>query len=322
MKKQLSILLAVASLTGCTSIRQSAFNSVGDALAPAPKETPKYSKKPNSKDANILIALTGENDPELVRDFFPTALKLYEIMHLQNPSHEGLSIMSGQLYIMYANAFIQTPAEQLKSEQFDIQNEEYRRAGNFYVRGKDYVMMALDHKYKNFRVSVYGTEAQSKAILSKCKISDTTALYWAGVGALGAFSLNPLNTDLLAILPGSLAMLERASELNPAFNNGAIWEVLMAFYASAPESLGGGKEKALVAYEKALSYSEGKSPGTYIAYARSFCIPAQDSAGFDESIEKALAINPESQMENRLVLTISHRQAQWLKNHKSDYILE
>ncbi len=321
MKRPLIIVLAVAALSGC-SIRQAAFNSAADMLAPPPRAKPaKAAEKENLTDP--MIALTGENDPELVRDFFPTALKLYEILHLQNPEHEGLAIMTGQLYVMYANAFVQTPAEQLPGDRFDEQNEAYRRAENFYLRGSRFTLEALDGKHPAFSAAVFGQDEKAAAgALARCKKTDTAALYWTGAGALGAFSLDPLNTNLLSILPGSVAMLERASILDPGFNNGAIWEILMSFYAAAPDSLGGGRDKAMAAYEKALHYSRGTSPGTHIGYARSFCIPAQDGAGFDEAIEKALAIDPESQSDNRLVLTIARRQALWLKAHKADYILE
>ena len=311
-------ILAIATLSSC-SIRQAALNSAANALAPP---TPSIAKSA-ATGADPMIALTGENDPELVADFFPTALKLYEIMHLQNPGHERLSVMTGQLYVMYANAFVQGPAERIPFDRFDEQDAQYRRAQNFYVRGKDYVIGALDHRYKGFSAAVFGQdEGAMRATLAKCKKSDVDALYWAGAGTLGAFALSPLDASYVPVLPGSVAMLERAAELDPAFNSGAIWEVLMAFYAAAPDSLGGGRDKALDAYAKALEASNGKTPGPYIAYARFFCVPAQDGSGYDEYLDKALAIDPESQPANRLALTIAHRQAVWLKEHKADFILE
>ena len=308
---------ALASFSGC-SIQKMAYNSASDMLAPYPKANPKP-----VQGNDPMIAITGENDPELVADFFPGLLKVYEILLSQNPTHEGLGIMTGELYVMYANAFIQTPAETLPAEQFDEQNAAYKRAQNFYMRGSGYVLASLDHKYKNFRsvISGKGSAAIAK-LLAKCTKVDTTALYWAAAGNLGAFSLSPLDSKYLATLPGSLAMIERASVLDPGFSNGAIWEILMSFYAAAPDSLGGGRDKAIVAWQNALKYSQGKSPSTYISYARCFSIPAQDSAGFDENIAKALAIDPDSQKSNRLALTIAHRQALWLKAHKADYILE
>lgn len=310
--------IAVFALSAC-SIRQAALNSASNMLAPPVPDVPK--KQVAGSDP--MLALTGENDPELVRDFFPTALKLYEIMQLQNPGHEQLAIMTGQLYIMYASAFVQGPAETIPLDRFDEQDAAYRRAQNFYLRGRDFVLKALDHRFKGFSASVFGSDENSmRATLAKCKKADAAALYWAGSGALGAFSLSPLDASYGPLLPGSLAMLERAAELDPSFNSGAIWEVLMSFYAAAPDSLGGGRDKALAAYDKAIEASGGKTPGPYIAYVRFFCIPAQDSAGFDEYIDKAIAIDPESQPENRLALTIARRQASWLKEHKADFILE
>ena len=315
----LAALLLATILTGC-SIRQAAFNSVSDMLAPPPSPP---SARAKADGVDPMIALTGENDPELVRDFFPTALKLYEIMHLQNPDHYGLAVMTGQLYVTYANAFVQTPAEQLPSDRYSEQNEAYLRAGNFYVRGRDYALDGLDRTYRGFRISLFGPDQDRRAAaLARCRAADAAALYWAGAGALGAFSLDPMNSDLLAFVPGSLAMLERAAVLDPAFGDGAIFEILASFYASAPEGLGGNREKARAAWEEALRLSGGKSPSVYILYARTFCIPSQDSAGFDEAIAEALAIDPDSRPSTRLASVIAQRQARWLAEHKADYILE
>jgi predicted anti-sigma-YlaC factor YlaD len=315
----LFLVPAVMAFEAC-SIKKMAYNSVSDMLAP--QATAAAATKA-SEGPSPMTALTGENDPKLVGDFFPTALKLYEIMHLQNPAHEGLSVMTGELYVMYANAFVQQPAAELPAERFSDQNEEYIRAQNFYLRGKDYVLGALEHRYPGFRAAILGSDrAKMDAILAKCKKTDTDALYWAAAGTLGAFSLNPLDSKLLTIVPGAVAMLERTAAIDPAYGNGGVWEVLVSFYAGAPEALGGGMDKAKTAYDNALKYSGGKSPSTYITYARSFCIPAQDGAGFDEAIAKSLAIDPESQPDNRLMVVIAQRQAKWLKEHKADYILE
>ena len=309
------LLLIVLAFSGC-SIKKMAFNASADMLAPPPGP-----RAPD--DPNPMSALTGENDPELVAAFFPTALKLYEIMHVQNPEHENLAIMTGQLYIMYANAFVQSPAEQLPFDEFTRQNHEYKRAQNFYMRGRSFILKALDHRYAGFSTTVFESDTASRdALLASCTKSDTDALFWAASGLFGAFSLSPMDTEYHTLLAGSLAMIEKAADLDPAYNNGGIWEILMTFYAAAPDSLGGGRDKALAAYEKALYYSGGESPSTHTGYVRSFCIPAQDSAGFDEHIEKALAIDPDSQPDNRLAIILSQRQARWLKANKGEFILE
>lgn len=318
MRKTVVILIALSLilLLPACSIKKMAFNSVADMLAPAPSDKP-------AEGPNPMVALTGESDPELVGDFFPTALKLYEILHLQNPEHEDLAIITGQLYVTYANAFVQGPAERFPPEEFDKQDAAYRRAQVFYMRGRDFAVKALDHRYPGFSADVFGLDDTARAgRLSKCGKKDAAALYWAGAGLLGAFSLNPLETVYLEKLSGSVAMLEKAAEVDPSFSDGAIWEVLTAFYAAAPDSLGGGKDKAHAAYDKAIDVNGGKNPSTYVTYVRSFCIPTQDGEGFDEYLDKALAIDPESNPDNRLAIILAQRQALWLKEHKADIILE
>lgn len=325
-RRTLPLVLAACAALALTlpacSIRHAAITAVADSIAPYPSGKEKKADHKNPA-ADPMVALTGENDPALVAAFFPTALKMYEMLMISNPGHEGLSLMTGQLYVMYANAFVQTPAERIPPEGFDRQNAEYLRAQNLYARGSSFVLAALDHRFPGFSLAVFGKDADARrAALAKCRKNDAAALYWAASGSLGAFSLSPLETAYLARLPGALAMMERAEALDPSFNSGAIQEVLMTFYASAPEELGGGRDKALAAYDKALEYSKGESPSLFTSYAKSFCVPAQDGEGFDAAIAKALAIDPDAHPENRLAITIAREQAEWLKSRKADFILE
>ena len=303
-------------LSGC-SIKQMAFNGIANTLAPFPAP-----KSGESGGIDAAAALTGEDDVKLVSEVFPTVVKTYEILHLSNPQHRGLAIMSGSLYIMYANAFVQTPADYIPETQFQKKNLEYLRAKKFYLRGSDYVMQSLDGAYKGFAKAMKNyTEDKGAALLARCKVADVESLYWAGSGVLGAFSLDPMDTAVFASVPGAVAMLERAAALDPAFNDGAVWETLTAFYAAAPESLGGGMDKAQEAYQKTLELSGWQRPSVYVLYAQSFCIPAQDSAGFDEALQKALAIDPKAQPNNKLTITLSQEKARWLQKMKSDYFL-
>ena len=304
-------------LSGC-SIKRMAFNGIANALAPFPAP-----KSGESGGIDAAAALTGEDDMRLVSEVFPTVVKAYEILHLSDPQHRGLAVMSGSLYVMYANAFVQTPADYIPETQFQRKNLEYVRAKKFYLRGARYVMESLDCAYKGFSEAMaHYTEEKGAAFLARCKPADAESLYWAACGILGAFSLDPMDTDVLAAVPGAVAMLERAAVLYPAFNDGAIWETLAAFYAAAPEALGGGTDKAEDAYQKALELSGGLRPSVYVLYAQSFCVPAQDSAGFDEALENALAIDPAAQPNNKLTITISQEKARWLQNMKGDYFLD
>ena len=316
-RKRYGYLAALLLLLSSCSIKQAAFNALANTLAPFP---PAKIKTAGTIDA--AAALTGEDDIRLVAEAFPVFLKTYEILHLSNPKHRGLAVMTGSLYIMYANAFVQTPADYIPETQFQRKHLEYLRAKKFYLRGAQYVMQSLDGAYPGFaQAMAQYTEEMERTVLARCKTADAESLYWASCGILGAFALDPLDTAALAAVPGAAAMLERAAELDPTLNDGAIWETLAAFYAAAPEALGGGADKAAAAYQKALELSRGQRPSVYLLYAQSFCIPAQDSTGFDEALKKALAIDPETQPNNKLTITMSQEKARWLQRTKEDYFL-
>lgn len=315
----LLFLLILFSFSSC-SIKKMAYNSAANAMAPLPEKKIPTKADPNAP--NPITALTGEDDVELVGEVFPIILKLYEGMHIANPSHRGLAIMTGELYIMYANIFVESPAAYLSDDEYDKKDKAFNRAKKFYKRGYNKILSALDTAYPGFTQAINSdNEEKIEAMLKKCKLYDTEALHWAGAGILAAFALDPLDIQSLQTVQGARLMLEKVCSLDPDYSDGATWEILTKFYASAPDSLGGNIEKAEKAYKKALELSQGKSPSIHVTYALSFCVPKQDSNGFDEAIEKALAVNPELDPNNKLAISISQRYAKWLKENKEMFIL-
>ncbi len=304
-------VLVCLVMSGC-SLKKLAFRSVANTAAPMP------GTKKDTSGANPIQALTGEDDIQIVSQVLPVIVKTYDMLYLSDPKHKGLALMSGSLYIMYANAFVQTPADYIPETQFGKKNSEYLRAKKFYLRGANRVMDALSLPVSLRHKLMTGF---AEDLLSKCTRADVEPLFWAGSGFLGAFALTPMDTECLQAVPAAVAMLERAVKLDPSFNEGAIWEVLAAFYAAAPEEMGGGPEKALEAYRNALELSKGKRPSVHLMYAQSFCIPNQDRAGFDAAVQKALDIDPAEQPENKLMVALSREKALWLKKNADDYFL-
>ncbi len=322
MKKLFAIFLILTPaffLSSCF-VTTAALNSVSTSLSGSDKKgVPRKADSAN----NAMIALTGETDVTVVADFFPTALKLYEIMLTQNPRHIGLKGMTGALNVMYANAFVQSPADLLPVDEFDRQLEEYGRAKLHYLRGRDLCMDALDARHKNFKSLIQSADerkiAEAVSLLDK---NDVAAAYWLGAGWLGAFSLDPINAEMLGNLGAPVAILEKAAALDPDYSDGAIWEILAMFYKSAPPDFGGDAERALFCYGEALRASGGAAAGTYVLYAETFCIPDGDEAGFTEALNKALSISPDDNPSARLMTTISQKKARHLLNSKGDYFLE
>lgn len=309
-------MFLVIYLSSCMTMVK---DSLATSLSGANAKGKAAKKSPNS---SFMLPLTGETDTILMGDFFPTALKMYEILQAQNPKHQGLALMTASMSVMYANAFIQHPAEMLPQEEYLKQNAEFKRAKMHYLRGRNLALSVFEQRYPGFTHTMLGFDDEKIAeVLEKIQKKDLDAAYWLGASWLGAWALDPLDTNLLSTLHSAVAVLERAAFLDPNYNDGAIWNILLSFYASAPADFGGDRERAYYAYEKAIEVSKGSSPAPYIAYAESICINLQDADGFVEALEKALAIDPNENPQMRLQNTIAQEKARYLLDNLDNYFL-
>jgi predicted anti-sigma-YlaC factor YlaD len=273
----------------------------------------------NALTSNVGGAVfSGDSDPELVGDALPFAIKMYEALLDSTPKHQGLMLTTGSLFVMYANAFVQGPAEMLPIEDWQERENNLMRAKQLYLRGNTILYRALDTKYPGFIKAVAQEETRQSA-LKKCKKEDVSLLYWAVAGGLAAFSLDLFDFDLSVHIPEWSAMILRAYELDPDYGGGALDEFLIIFYSSMPELLGGDKERAKFHYQKALEKTGGNSAGAYVSYAQSICIPAQDYETFKDCLEKAISIDPDADISTRLVTVINQRKARWLLDNAHDY---
>ena len=254
---------------------------------------------------------TGDNDPQLVGDALPFAIKMYEALLDANPDHQGLMLTTGSLYVMYANAFVQGPAEMLSTSEWKERENGMMRAKNLYLRGVEMLYNGMEAKYKGFKQAVFDPELLP-VYLSKFKKDDVPLLYWAVAGGLSAYSIDLFDFELGARIPEWGAMIHKAYELDPDFQGAALDEFFVIFYASLPEMMGGDIEKAKVHFQQAQNKTGGKSVSAYVSYAQSICILDQDYDTFRDFLEKALAVNPDDDASTRLVNILTQQKAHWL----------
>jgi len=278
----------------------------------------------NTMAANALTGagsstvFTGDPDPELVGDALPFAIKVYEALLDSNPKHQGLMLVTGSLFVMYANAYVQGPAEMLPQMEWQAREEGLKRAKQLYLRGDAILYRALNEKYRGFSKAA-AQEDTLQAFLKKCKKEDAGLLYWAVAGGMAAFSLDIFDFDLAGRIPEWKLMIERAYELDPNYGGASLDEFLIIFYSSLPELMGGSKERAKLHFQRAMEKTGGNSAGAYVSYAQSICVPAQDYETYKDCLEKALAIDPDADVSTRLVTIISQRKARWLQDNAWNY---
>jgi predicted anti-sigma-YlaC factor YlaD len=299
-------LIFALALTSCTSTTVASGGSDGagtsfDSEAIPPK--------------GFTLSVIGKALPGMIKSSDKKLAK--------QPGNMKKAITAASYHVMYANAVIQADAQMLPVSQFDLQNAEYIRAQSHYITARDQLLDAFDFRNPGFKDTIMsGDAAKIDAALSNLTKDDVDAAYWMGAGWLAAFSLDPLNDELLSNMNGAVALLEKANEFDGEYNNGAIWNILCAFYAAAPADFGGDPERALFCYEESLRISQGKLPDPYVTYAESICISTQDIDGFEKALTAALAIKKrEIPRSSRLASSITQRKARWLLDHKDNYFV-
>ena len=296
------LLCALTVTLASCSINKMAVNLVAKTLS--------------SGDSTVF---TGEEDPQLVADALPFAMKLYESLLEQTPENEDLLLTTGSIFTMYANAFVQTPASMLPESEYEQQQQMLARAKKMYLRGRGYLLRALELRYPGF--GEYLEAGDLEQALEPTVSKDVPLLFWTAASWLGAFSTDTFDMELLLNLSKPIAVLNRALELDEAWSEGMIHDTLISIYGSLPQAMGGSQEKARYHFEKAVEYSGGLSPSPYVALASTVSVANQDLEEFQQMLGQAIAIDPADNPDNRLQILLSQEKARWLLDHIEDFFL-
>jgi predicted anti-sigma-YlaC factor YlaD len=298
-------------LSGC-SIEKMALRKVADMMS-------------GEEGASVF---TGDEDLELIEDAMPFALKLYEIMLEQEPEHTGLLLTAGKGFIGYANVFVHTPMEMLSYEEYEKEKALRKRAKMMYLRGRDYVLRALEVRHPG-SIDVLSGNFADPAVREKLSVllaemgkEDAPYLYYAGAGWFGAVGMDVFDMDLTLDVPKAVAMIDRAYELEPDYGNGLIHEFYISYYASIPPGMvEGSEEKARFHFTRAVELSGGKNPAPYVALATTLSIQKQNAKEFIELLDAALEIRPEDDPDNKMIIVQNRRRAAWYLSRIEDYFL-
>ncbi len=263
---------------------------------------------------------SGDDDPELVGDALPFALKIYESLLDSDPTNAPLALATGRAYVSYAFAFVQAPSDQLPVEKADEQKAMRQRAKKLFLRARDDVLRGLEIRHHGFTTAIEG--ATPLAALRMVNRSDEDYLYWAGAAWLAAFSADPFDFAQIVTVTRAVALLQQVQDWDNAYSAGAVHEIFISFYGSAPADLGGSEQKARENFQQAINLSKGLRAGPYIALASSVSVKNQDAAEFRDLLGKALAVNVDADIPDRLVNIINQRRAQWMLDHIDDFFLD
>ncbi len=321
-----ALALVLMSFVSCTTIEKKALSSMADMLS-------------SPGGAGVFME---DDDPRLIGDALPLALKLHEMLLSRDPENDRLAAATGKNFVMYSGAFVQMPASMLDDEEWQEAEYAARRAKKLFRRGKDYLFSALEMRYPEFPALLEdGRYDEAAQLLQK---EDAETAYWAALGWLGMASTDPLDMDIATNLDKAVLLLYRALELDETME--PLHGTLIQVYLSLPPAVmaaletrsphtkefmdqyyrnngvnSDSRKRAQFHYYRALTLSGGADPAPHVTMATTVSVKDQDVKGFQRYLGKVLDMNAEDYPENELLIVLYQEKARWLLDHMEELFL-
>lgn len=292
---------AAALLFVSCSIKQMAVNKIGDSLAASG------------------TTFASDDDVELIGTAVPFSLKLMESLLEASPKHRGLLFAASSGFTQYAYAYVQQEADRLEAEDLTRANAARDRARRLYVRARGYGLRGLETRHKRFGEAL---RADPRAAVRVARIDDVALLYWTAAAWGAAISISKDDPDLVADQLLVEALVDRALELDEAFDAGTIHGFLISYEPSRQGATGDPAERARMHFDRAVALTDGQMASPFISLAEAVSVPAENRQEFESLLQRALAIDPDTRPEWRLANLIMQRRARWLLSRADELFLD
>jgi predicted anti-sigma-YlaC factor YlaD len=306
VNRHLKAALALAALLSTSACKTVAVGFVADAIA-----------------GGSGGSMAADDDPELVRDAVPFALKSMEGLLEQDPEHEGLLLALASGFTQYGYAFVGAEAEAADQRgDLNAARAGRDRARRLFLRARDYGLRGLDLREEGLAKRLRPGEEVAKALRAlDDPEEDVPLLYWTAAAWSLAISSAKGDMALVAELPVPIAMMDRALELDESWGEGALHEFFLVLDPGRTPVEGGGVEKAKQHYERALALSKNRKLGPHVSYAENVLVKQQDREAFTRLLEEVLRADPKADKAHVLENVLAQRRARLLLDHADDLFL-
>ena len=291
--KRTLVALAIGALglahTGC-SIKKMAINTLGKAMAEGSSGFGK------------------DDDPELVRDAVPFALKTIESLIEASPKNKDLLQAACSGFTQYAYAFIQQEADFIEAQDLGRATAMRQRAKKLYLRARDYGMRALEVDVPGFGDRL---RRNTDAVLAKLTKKHVALLYYTGASWAAAFAVDVTDSSLSVEQTLFEKMLRRALALDETYELGSLHEFFISWEAGH-STAGGSMASAREHFERAKRLADGKRVSLFVSLAESVSVSEQKKDEFEKLLNEALAVDITKAPDQKLANIIAQRRAKWL----------
>jgi len=276
------ILVSVFGLTSFGCFQHIAIRTVGGII-----------------DEYGFATLNEESDLDLAEKSIASNLKLTEILAKGDPNNKELLFVLSMGYSSYALGF--------------VEDDSVDRARMLYLRGKDFGLKILQEN-RQFANALNGNVENFREALQRFSKNDIPAIFWTAMGWGSYINLTLTEPAALADIPKVEAMMEFVREKDSAYYYGGAYLFLGTIYGSRPRLLGGNLELSRRYFDQCLKINKGNFLLTYVYYARSYAVQAQNQRLFSELLDRVDGASVDVLPESRLPNAIAKRKAHFLRS--------
>jgi predicted anti-sigma-YlaC factor YlaD len=259
-----------------------------------------------------------DDDPELVRDAIPFALKTMESLLATIPEDVDLLTTLTADFTQYAYGFVQQDADLAEMEGRTAEARAGReRARKLFLRAREYGLRGLDELYPGISDRLRSARDLAPA-LDRVKKKDVDLLYWTAAAWALAIADGKSDMRLVSELPAPVAMMRRGLALDESHRQGAFHEFFVTYEGGRSVADGGGPAVARAHLDRALALSGGKKLGVQLSWAETVLVQQQDRAAFEAELRRIVAFDVETAPQHRLANLIAQRRARVLLAHTDD----
>ena len=250
-----------------------------------------------------------EEDPGLAREASAFYLKLSESLLVDTPDNLKLAEAVGAGLSQYSYAYVAFEAERLAAKDAQGAYRINERAKRLYLRAHRHAMRALELSSPGFGAKLAHPDAKQWPLISQDQVG---LAYWAAASWGGYISLSKDAPDAVADFPLAYRLATLAWKANPNYGNGGLSSLMGSFESAQP---GGSLVKATQYFDAAITISQGKNAGPYIAKAEGVALAQGEREAFEILLKKAIET---SDKHPDLSNTLMRERAQWLLQTADD----
>ena len=254
------------------------------------------------------------DQPELVSIYFEKKIKKLEKSDMTSLNQQR-DLMRTK--VEYGFGIIMEQADRLIDVDYSSSLDKYKKANIIFKDARDSGISILNDRYSNFNDWMRGGAEL------KFTNNDIIDLYWLAAAYGGAISSSRGDPFELIHLPNVGRMLRKCIELDPDWDNGAVYSAMMSFTTTRTDiSEDLLRDSVDFYFNKAILYSDSLDAGPFLTYAESIHKTYQERKEFEDKLNYVIDMKTKSRSRYELPNLIAKNRAEWLLSKTDDYFLE